>query len=223
MVRGLAIVLLFGTGIYLGAPYLLAGAGRYLVTQDTLVRADLAVVLPGDLFLSVPEAARIYHEGLAPKILLINESRPRGQEDLLRAGIRYPDTLEASLQLLTALRVPRQAILTIPDRAESLQVEADVVSRVVAGRSVRTLIVITSKAQSRRARQVFVTRLDGKVRLVIHPVPGDPFDPERWWRERTDARQTVWEYAALLDWWRSALWRKLLGAGETAPPPVTVR
>jgi uncharacterized SAM-binding protein YcdF (DUF218 family) len=223
MVRGLAIVLVFGAGMYLGAPYLLAGAGRYLVTQDTLVRADLAVVLPGDLFLSVPEAARIYHEGLVPKILLINESRPRGQADLLRAGIRYPDALEVSLQLLAALRVPRQAILTIPDRAESLQAEADMVSRVVAGRSARTLIVITSKAHSRRARQVFVTRLGSKVGLVMHPVPGDPFDADRWWKQRMDAKQTVWEYAALLDWWRGTLWRKLVGAGETAPPPVEVR
>jgi hypothetical protein len=38
-----------------------------------------------------------------------------------------------------------------------------------------------------------------------------------------DAKQTVWEYAALLDWWRGALWRTMVGAGETAPPPVEVR
>lgn len=223
MVRGLVIVLVLGAGMYLGGPYLLAGVGRYLITRDTLVQADLAVVLPGELFLSVPEAARIYHEGLTPRILLLNEPRPRGQEDLLRMGIRYPDSLEASLQLLATLRVPRQAILTVPDRVESLQAEVDAVSRVLAGRSVRTLIVIVPKAHSRRARHVFVARLAGAVGLVMHPVPGDPFDPDGWWKRRTDARQAVWECLALADWWRSALWRRLVGAGETAPPPVTVR
>jgi uncharacterized SAM-binding protein YcdF (DUF218 family) len=201
----------------------LAGAGRYLITQDTLVQADMAVVLPGAPFLAVPEAARIYHEGLAPKILLINEARPRGQDDLLRVGIRYPDALEVSLQLLAALRVPREAILTIPERSESTHAEAEMVSRVVAGRSLRTLIVVTTKAHSTRARKVFTARLGSKVGLVIHPVPADPFDPDRWWKERADARQAMWEYAALADLWRRSLWRTAVGDSGRTPPSVTVR
>jgi len=223
MVRGLAIVLLLSTGLYLGAPYLLAGAGRYLITQDTLVQGDLAVVLPGEPFLAVPEAARIYHEGLVPKILLINQTRPHGQEDLLRVGIRYPDALEVSLQLLAALRVPRKAILTIPDRADSTHAEAEMVSRLLAGQSIRTLIVVTSKAHSTHARRVFAERLGTDVGLVMHPVPGDPFDPDRWWKQRTDARQAVWEYATLVDWWWRALWRTVVGEGGAAPPSITVR
>jgi uncharacterized SAM-binding protein YcdF (DUF218 family) len=154
---------------------------------------------------------------------LINETRPRGQEDLLRVGIRYPDALEVSLQLLAALRVPRAAILTIPERAESTQAEAEMVFHVVAARSLRRLIIVTTKAHSTRARKVFTERLGGKVSLVMHPVPTDPFDPDRWWKERTDARQAMWEYAALADWWRRSLWRRVVGDSKTTPPSVTVR
>jgi len=217
------MVLVLGIGLYLGAPYLFAGVGRYLITQDTLVRADAAIVLRGEPFLSVPEAARLHHEGLAPTIVLTNDSRPRGQEDLLRVGIRYPDPLEVSLRLLAALRVPRKAILTIPDRAESTQAEAEMVSRLLSGRSIRTLILVTSKAHSTRARAVFAKRLSGQVRVLMHPVPTDPFDPDRWWTRHADARQVIWEYAALAAWWRAALWQTVVGAGGTASAPVTVR
>ena len=155
--------------MYLGGPYLLTHAGQYLITQDPLVKADMALVLSGQPHLCVPEAARLYHEGLVPKILLVNEPRPPGQDDLLRLGIRYPDGLEISLQLLEALRVPREAILTIPERADGLH------------------------------------------------------RPRRTWNNLADVRQTVWEYAALVDLWRRGLWRAVVGEATLVPPAVTVR
>jgi len=142
IVRALVTVLVLGSVLYLGGPYFLTFAGRYLITQDPLVKADMALVLSGQPYLRVPEAARLYHERLIPKILLVNEPRPPGQEDLLRLGIRYPDDLEISLQILEALRVPREAIVTIPERADNTQAEADMVSGFISARSVRTLIII---------------------------------------------------------------------------------
>ena len=137
LVRALVTVLVLGGALYLGGPYLRTHAGRYLITQDPLVKADMALVLSGQPYLRVPEAARLYHERLIPKIPLVNEPRPPGQEDLLRLGTRYPDGLEISLPLLEALRVPREAVLTIPERADSLQAEADMVSLFLSGRSAR--------------------------------------------------------------------------------------
>jgi uncharacterized SAM-binding protein YcdF (DUF218 family) len=223
IVRALLVLLVVGGGLYLGGPYLLTFAGRYLITQDALVKADIALVLSGQPYLRVPEAARLYHEGLAPKILLVNEPRPRGQEDLFRVGLRYPDSLEISLQLLEALRVPCDAILTIPERADDTQAEADVVTRFFSGRSDRTLIIVTSKAHTTRARKIFSTSLGANVTLVMHPAPADPFDPGRWWQDRVDLGQTVWEYAALADLWRRGFWRAVVGEATLAPPAVTVR
>jgi len=223
LVRALVTVLVLGGALYLGGPYLLTHAGRYLITQDPLVKADMALVLSGQPYLRVPEAARLYHEGLIPKILLVNEPRPPGQEDLLRLGLRYPDGLEISMQLLEALRVPREAVLTIPERADGLQAEADMVSRFLSGRSARTLIIVASKAQTTRARKIFAATLGLKVGLVMHPVFADPFDPGRWWKNRPDFRQTVWEYAGLADLWRRGLWRAVVGEATLVPPAVTVR
>ena len=222
LVRALVTVLVLGGALYLGGPYLRTHAGRYLITQDPLVKADMALVLSGQPYLRVPEAARLYHERLIPKIPLVNEPRPPGQEDLLRLRTRDPDGLEISLPLLEALRVPREAVLTIPERADSLQAEADMVSRFLSGRSARALIIVTSKAQTTRARKILAATLGPKVGLVMHSVSADPFDPGRWWKNRPDFRQTVWEYAALVDLWRRGLWRAVVGEATPAPPAVTV-
>jgi uncharacterized SAM-binding protein YcdF (DUF218 family) len=136
--------------------------------------------------------------------------------------MRYPDNLEVSLQILEALRAPREAILTIPERVDDIQTEADVASRFLSVRSVRTLVIVTSKVHSTRAKKVFAASLGPKVGLVIHPAPADPYDPERWWKDRTDRRQTEWEYAGLVRVWWRGLWRGVVGA-TAIPPPIAVQ
>ncbi len=223
LVRAVLVLAVLGGALYLGGPYLLAHAGRFLVAEDPLTNGDMAVVLSGQPYLGVPEAARVYHERVVPKILLINAPRPPGQDALLRVGIRYPDPLELSLRLLEALRVPREAILAIPERADDLDAEAHLVSRFLGSRSARTLILIAPKARTARARKVFEEVLGAKVALVMHPAPADPFDPDRWWKNGDDFRQTVWEYAVLAGLWGRGLWRAAVGQATSAPPPVTVR
>jgi uncharacterized SAM-binding protein YcdF (DUF218 family) len=221
--RLLLMLLLFGAGLYLGGPYLLRVLGHYLITAHPLVKSDLVVVLSGEPFLCVPEAARIYHEGLAPSILLSNEPRPRGQEDLRRQGIRFPDSQEISLQLLEALRVPKQAIHTLEERTDGTRDEMRSVSRFLTSRSVRTLILVTSKAHSTRAYKIFTAGLGPKIGVLMRPVPSDPFDPDHWWKDQQDMRQVFHEYESFLDLWRHELWGMVRGEAAAVPPPVTVR
>jgi uncharacterized SAM-binding protein YcdF (DUF218 family) len=223
LLRLLAVVLVLGLSFYVASPYLLTAVGRYLVTQHPLARADLVLVLSGQTLLRVPEAARIYHEGFAPKILLTNEPRPRGMEDLMRLGIRFPDSQENALSILEGLRVPRSAILTIEERTNSTRMEMQGVARFLKVHPVRTLIVVTSKSHTTRAHNIFVTGLGPGIRLIMHPVPSDPFDPTRWWQDRADSKEVLHEYQALADFWRLRLWGMMVGQVTAVPPPVTVR
>lgn len=81
----------------------------------------------------------------------------------------------------------------------------------------------TPKVRSTRARQFFAAALGPKVRLVMHPVATEPFDPEHWWENRTDLRQTVTENVALVTLWGRGLWRAVAGEATLFPPAVTVR
>ncbi len=217
------VLLILSAGCYVGGPYLLAGAGRYLVTDQPLSKADLVLVLAGSSYLRVPEAAKLFHDGLAPAILLTTAPRPRGLDDLVRSGLQYPDDQELSIKILEALRVPRQAILTTSERADSTRAEAETVARFLKRHPARMLIVVTSKSHSTRAEKIFHAALDPGVRVLMHPVPSDPFRPDRWWKDRTDTKEVLHEYGGLADYWRLRLWGGLVGHFTSVPPPVTIR
>lgn len=221
--RLLAVTLVLVIGLYFGSPYLLTVVGRYLITEQPLAKANLVLVLSGQPLLRVPEGARIYHEGYAPKILLTRELRERGSEELLRLGIRFPDSQENALTILEALRVPRSAILTIQERADSTRSEMQTVARFLNTHPVKSMIIVTSKSHTTRAYKIFSTGLGPGVRLIMRSVPNDPFDPARWWHDRLDAKDVLHEYEALADFWRLRLWNALVGEFAAPPPAVTVR
>jgi uncharacterized SAM-binding protein YcdF (DUF218 family) len=222
LARLLVVMILLGIGLYFGSPYLLTIVGRYLVTEQPLIKADLILVLSGQIPLRVLEAARIYQEGYAPKILLTNEPKERGSEELLRLGIRIPDSQERAITLLEELHVPRSDILVIQERANSTRSEMQTVARFLKQHPLKSLIIVTSKSHTTRAYKIFSSGLGSEVRVIMHPVPNDPFDPNRWWQDRTDAKDVLHEYEALSDFWRVRLWTTLVGE-FALPPPVTVR
>jgi uncharacterized SAM-binding protein YcdF (DUF218 family) len=221
--RLFVVTLVLGVGLYFGSPYLLTMVGRYLVTEQPVAKADLVLVLSGETLLRVPEGARIYHEGYAAKILLTKELKPRGLDDLLRLGIRFPESQESGISILEALHVPRSAILTIEERADSTRAEMQTVAGFLKSHPMKSMIMVTSKSHTTRAYKIFSTGLGPGVRLIMHPVPNDPFDPTRWWHDRTDAKEVLHEYQALADFWRLRFWNLLVGEFAGPPPPVTVR
>jgi len=222
LTRLLTVGLILGIGLYFGSPYLLTAVGRYLVTEYPLARADLVLVLSGQTLLRVPEGARIYHEGYAPKILLTREPLPRGTEDLLRLGIRFPDSQETALTILEALRVPRSAILTLQERTNSTRAEMQAVAGFLKAQPVRTMIIVTSKSHTTRAHKIFSRGLGPGIRLIMRPVPSDPFDPSRWWHDQQDAKDVLHEYQALLDFWRRRLWDAMVGWFAASSSAVVV-
>jgi uncharacterized SAM-binding protein YcdF (DUF218 family) len=220
LARLAAVILVLALGLYLAYPYLLGALGRYLVTEAPLAKADLILVLSGRPHLRVPEAGGLYHQGFAPKILLTNEPKERGADDLLRIGIRFPDRLETALKILEALRVPRGAILTIQDRPNSTRAEMQAVRRFLESHPVKRMIIVTSKSHTTRAYKYYSAGLGSKVQLIMRPVPNDPFDPTRWWQDRYDAKDVLHEYQALVDFWRLRLWELVAGQFRGTPAPV---
>ena len=222
LVRLAVVLLVLGVGFYFFHGALLAPLGRYLVTADPLEKSDLIVVLAGAPYLTAPEAARLYHEGWAPAILLTNQPRPRGQEELIRLGVPVHDGQEITRSLLSALRVPPEAVRTLPDRSDGTIEELRAVRRFLAGHSARTLILVTPKVQSTRVRRICVAELGPDVQCGSRPAAGDPYDPGRWWSSRRDGAEVVSEYVALACGLGRTWWSGLAGR-SAVPPPVTIR
>src|SRR5580698_4419934 len=96
----LALSLLLVTALLFHAP-LLRGAAHVWIVNQPLSKADVIVVLGGGPETRPFEAARLFHLGLAPKILLMNP-RPSPSTQL---GI-MPAEAEISRNILLQKKVP---------------------------------------------------------------------------------------------------------------------
>ncbi len=178
----------------------------WLQYQDQPERADYIVALAGDGHRLI-KAAELYKQGLAPKILLSNERiRPPSRLQELAAQLGYPkvDPVEFRRRLLVQLGVPESAMESFGEGHISTAEEAEALKRFLAGRA-RTVILVTSPYQARRAKLVFEHVMPQVRWLIVWPPEGSL--PERWWADQDAAQRTVSETAKLLYFWAGGVFR----------------
>jgi uncharacterized SAM-binding protein YcdF (DUF218 family) len=205
--RRLAVPALVALGVVGVA---LAFGGRVLVAVDPLPRrADAIVVMAGSIPDRALEAADLYHRGVAARVLVTRERRKRGEARLAARGVHLPAPDALAVEALVGLGVPRAAIDVVRRRTASTTTEARTIARHACAHGFRSLVVVTSKSHSRRARLILRRSLGPRVALAMRPSRHDAFSATRWFRVRRDAKQvlTEWEkllHYALLERWHIA-------------------
>jgi len=175
--------------------------GAWLVVEDPLQQADAIFVLGGTLFERPLEAVDLYHEGWAPRLLLMRQIADNGEIELRRRGIQYQREIDVQVDVLTRLGVPRSAI-EILDEQDSTKDEADTLRAIVVARQWSRVIVVTSKQHTRRARLVMNRRLsDTNGQVMLRASRYDDTKVEGWWRERGTLRFTLFETQRLIAYW----------------------
>jgi uncharacterized SAM-binding protein YcdF (DUF218 family) len=200
--------------LYVAALLLAAGvtiavrdAGRFLVVADPLPpHADAVVMLAGSLSDRALEAARLYHLGIAPRVVLTRAQLPRGAATLRGRGVRLPEEHELAAAGLGALGVPSAAIEFMPRRAHSTTSEARAIARWACRHGLHRLIVVTSPAHTRRARLILRQSLGPDVALAVRPSPAALFPADRWWRQRRAIKDVLTEYQKLAAYWLAERW-----------------
>jgi uncharacterized SAM-binding protein YcdF (DUF218 family) len=191
----------------LGLVLTLLLAGRLLVVADPLpARADAVVILAGSIADRVLEAAYLYRTGVAPTVVVTRERLQPGEAMLRRRGVRLPEPAELTLRALRELGVPEPATLRLRRRTTSTESEARTIARWACSHRVRHLVVVTSRAHTRRARLILRQALGPRIVLSIRPARHDPFSPRRWWRLRRDTKIALSEYQKLAHYWLHEHW-----------------
>jgi uncharacterized SAM-binding protein YcdF (DUF218 family) len=178
--RLLAALLVFGVlvvaGYYFRAPLLRAAAAAWIV-NDPLTKADAIVVLGGGMETRPFEAARLYHLGLAPTILLTT-SGPLPSEQL---GANPPAT-EIARRILMRKEVPDSAIAVAPDIVNSTYDESIAVRNWAKTNHIRRIIIATDVFPARRARWVFRKELGPEgIQVEVDAVPVREYSSSNWW------------------------------------------
>jgi uncharacterized SAM-binding protein YcdF (DUF218 family) len=188
----LALLLVIGAAVF-------RNAGRWLVREDPLGKADVIAVLSGNLPFRAEGAAGIFKSGYAPAVWV---SRPAGpQVELAALGIHFVGEEEYNREILVQQGVPDAAIRIFPDTIVNTQDEVEEVSREMRRAGKHTVIIVTSPQHTRRVKALWRKLVGDDPRVIVRAAWGDPFDADHWWRTTADVLAVVRESMGLLNVW----------------------
>jgi uncharacterized SAM-binding protein YcdF (DUF218 family) len=193
-VAALAVAVLVAAAVVV-----LLGLGRWLVVQDPLEKAQAIVVLSGRMPMRAVEAARIYGAGFATQIWLTRPGQPAAE--LQSMGISYAGEEVYNARALEHEGVPVSAIRVLSPAIENTADELREVSSELSKEGGSVVILVTTKAHTRRVRTLWKALDGGHNRAVVRAARDDPFDPRHWWRTTSDTLDVVREVLGLLNAW----------------------
>lgn len=178
-------------------------AAEALIVKSELAQADALVVLAGSSTYveRTHHAARLFQEGRAPKIILTNDNLPSGwsvEEE------RNPLFVERAAEELKRLGVPAEKIEVVPGVVSSTYDEAVRLRQYAGAKNLRSILIVTSAYQSRRAlwtmRRVF---LGSDVRIGIDAVEPGQQAPRSvtWWWSGLGWQMVPGEYLKMAYYW----------------------
>jgi uncharacterized SAM-binding protein YcdF (DUF218 family) len=157
LILSLAIILSVVVLIRLSLPSL----GSFLISQDQPQQSDIIVVLMGSGPDRMLGAVDLYKAGYADHIVMAR-NMVRGYDLVVSQGVKIPHDSDIVREVAVQLGVPAEKITVLPGDALSTQDEAVVVREYLRGETdINSLIIVTSKFHSGRAKKIFVKVIKG--------------------------------------------------------------
>ncbi len=174
------------------------GVGRWLIVEDRLEKAQAIVVLSGRMPMRAQEAARLYNAGWAPQVWLTHGVEPAAS--LQEMHIAYIGEDFFNSRVLMHEGIPSNAILVLEPAINNTDEELRVITAELERSKAETVIIVTTKAHTRRVHTLWRALSTGR-RVIVRAAPNDPFAPDHWWRTTRDALDVVREVLGLLNAW----------------------
>jgi uncharacterized SAM-binding protein YcdF (DUF218 family) len=173
----LALCVLLIIGCIFRAP-LLRGAASAWIVNDTLAKADVIVVLGGGPETRPFAAAKLYRQGLASRILIMNP-KPAPATVLGLA----PSEAALARQILTNLNVPASALEILQNEVTSSYEESLALREWVKTNAIKSVIIPTDIFHTRRVRWLYRKELKNTgIQVSVEAVPVREYTARDWWR-----------------------------------------
>jgi len=170
--------------------------------EDALEPASAIIVLSGGSPLRALEAARLYKDEWAPRIILNQSVRRESFYAFESLGIDVVEQHEYDHEVLLRRGVPDEAIWVIEEEVENTVAELRTTLRLLSSSTDTTLIIVTSNFHTRRTSKIWNDLTDGKIKGVVRSTRSDTlFDPATWWKNRAAIKSLVNEYMGLINYW----------------------
>jgi len=197
--RARRILLLLVCGMILFGAIAFLEVGQWLVVEDSLTQSRAIAVLSGNMPLRAIEAARLYRQGYAPEIWLTHSAEPGAALEAM--GIPFAGEDFYNARILIHEGVPPGAIRVLEPPIVNTADEIKGIASALSSEKDRTVIIVTTKAHTRRTRLLWQRLAAGRGRAIVRAASGDPFKPHAWWRTSGDALDVVRELLGLMNAW----------------------
>jgi uncharacterized SAM-binding protein YcdF (DUF218 family) len=181
------------------AATLFFGIGRWLVVQDPLEHADAIVVLSGRLPERAIEAARVFQGGYSDQVWISPPISP--VDDLKAMNIAYLGEDFYNEKVLMAKGVPADSMRILERPDANTEAEVRQIAQDLRDLKLHSVIIVTSKAHTRRVRTIWRKLVGSDPRLIVRYAEDDPYDGAHWWRHTQDGLDVVRETLGLLNAW----------------------
>ena len=179
----------------------LPSLGNYLVAEDEPQQSDIIVLLMGSGPDRMLGAVDLYHAEYADEIVMVR-NKMRGYDLVVSQGVKIPHDTDIAKEVAVQLGVPEEKITVLPGDTLSTQDEAIAAREYLKTEpDIDSLIIVTSKSHSGRAKKIFVktmSSIDREIKVLSCPTEYDDFNADRWWKDREDFKRVVLEYLKLM-------------------------
>jgi uncharacterized SAM-binding protein YcdF (DUF218 family) len=193
----------FFFGILLGmislAYFSLPLVGNWLVREDPIHQADAIAVLSGNFPERAIEAAQLYRDGYAHEIWLTHPNKESAFDGF--GSFQFSSEDARNFRVLRSFGVPKRAIRILDTPIVNTADELNAIDSGLKELGDSSVIVVTSKAHTRRVFSLWDKYHFGDGELLIHAVSDDTFSPSRWWRDRSSRTQAIHELLGMINVW----------------------
>jgi uncharacterized SAM-binding protein YcdF (DUF218 family) len=197
--RRLLIALMLCTAVLFVVEIILArGLGAWLVAVDPLVTSDAIFVLDGKSPHRELEAAALFREGWAPRVVV---TRPRSDfSEQVRREFGLDTEQENVARTLRRAGVPDAAIVRLDRIVENTEQELQADFDYARAHGFRRVVLVSSPYHTRRMRIIWRTRFERDVAAVIRATRYEPVYPVRWWRSQHSLKDVTHEIGGIANY-----------------------
>jgi len=159
---------------------ILMGAALFWAVNDVPEKSDAILVLGGNAPMRAMEAARLYHQGFAPKILIVSNELTA----LNKLGLVISE-VEIVEKILALEKVPTNAYEKIGFQVSSTREEIQATRDWLEKNEAKRLLIVTDVFHTRRVKRYFKKYLRS-TGVQIRIIPHDYGRCVRWWKEEGD-------------------------------------
>jgi uncharacterized SAM-binding protein YcdF (DUF218 family) len=192
--KALAGMLLFFLLLFLFRVQIFKGLGNYLIYENELDTAGVVFVLSGSPFDRGNEAAKVFKNGFANRIICTGELVPHNFKVL---GLAYPECRLTAVQIVNS-GIDSAHVTTIP-KGTSTKEEAEVILAYCLDQNIKKCMVLSSKFHTRRIKKTFKSKFGNKgIEVIIHGAPSSQYEESKWWQSEYGLLAVNNEYVKLI-------------------------